>query len=120
MVEKSASKDEYLAVIQKLADAKAGLRKVNQPGEIPGGGTGTGGTGTGGNGSGSGNNSGSGNGSGNGNPNAGTGGNGSGAHGNSQKAPQTGDATPLIPLAVSIFGTLAVILTVAVVKRRAK
>lgn len=120
MVEKSASKDEYLAVIQKLADAKAGLRKVNQPGEIPGGGTGTGGTGTGGNGSGSGNNSGSGNGSGNGNPNAGTGGNGSGAHGNSQKAPQTGDATPLIPLAVSIFGTLAVILTVAAVKRRAK
>ena len=115
MVEKSASKDEYLAVIQKLADAKAGLRKVNQPGEIPGGGTGTGG-----NGSGSGNNSGSGNGSGNGNPNAGTGGNGSGAHGNSQKAPQTGDATPLMPLAVSIFGTLAVILTVAVVKRRAK
>ena len=115
IVEKSASKDEYLAVIQKLADAKAGLRKVNQPGEIPGGGTGTGG-----NGSGSGNNSGSGNGSGNGNPNAGTGGNGSGAHGNSQKAPQTGDATPLIPLAVSIFGTLAVILTVAVVKRRAK
>ena len=114
MVEKSASKDEYLAVIQKLADAKAGLRKVNQPGEIPGGGTGTGG-----NGSGSGNNSGSGNGSGNGNPNAGTGGNGSGAHGNSQKAPQTGDATPLMPLAVSIFGTLAVILTVAVVKRRA-
>ena len=120
MVEKSASKDEYLAVIQKLADAKAGLRKVNQLGEIPGGGTGTGGTGTGGNGSGSGNNSGSGNGSGNGNPNAGTGGNGSGAHGNSQKAPQTGDATPLIPLAVSIFGTLAVILTVAAVKRRAK
>ena len=120
MVEKSASKDGYLAVIQKLADAKAGLRKVNQPGEIPGGGTGTGGTGTGGNGSGSGNNSGSGNGSGNGNPNAGTGGNGSGAHGNSQKAPQTGDATPLIPLAVSIFGTLAVILTVAAVKRRAK
>lgn len=120
MVEKSASKDEYLAVIQKLADAKAGLRKVNQPGEIPGGGTGTGGTGTGGNGSGSGNNSGSGNGSGNGNPNAGTGGNGSGAHGNSQKAPQTGDATPLMPLAVSIFGTLAVILTVAAVKRRAK
>ena len=115
IVEKSASKDEYLAVIQKLADAKAGLRKVNQPGEIPGGGTGTGG-----NGSGSGNNSGSGNGSGNGNSNAGTGGNGSGAHGNSQKAPQTGDATPLIPLAVSIFGTLAVILTVAVVKRRAK
>ena len=109
MVEKSASKDGYLAVIQKLADAKAGLRKVNQPGEIPGGGTGTGG-----------NNSGSGNGSGNGNPNAGTGGNGSGAHGNSQKAPQTGDATPLMPLAVSIFGTLAVILTVAVVKRRAK
>ena len=120
MVEKSASKDGYLAVIQKLADAKAGLRKVNQPGEIPGGGTGTGGTGTSGNGSGSGNNSGSGNGSGNGNPNAGTGGNGSGAHGNSQKAPQTGDATPLIPLAVSIFGTLAVILTVAAVKRRAK
>ena len=115
MVEKSASKDEYLAVIQKLADAKAGLRKVNQPGEIPGGGTGTGG-----NGSGSGNNSGSGNGSGNGNPNAGTGGNGSGAHGNSQKAPQTGDATPLMPLAVSIFGALAVILTVAAVKRRAK
>ncbi len=115
MVKKSASKDGYLAVIQKLADAKAGLRKVNQPGEIPGGGTGTGG-----NGSGSGNNSASGNGSGNGNPNAGTGGNGSGAHGNSQKAPQTGDATPLIPLAVSIFGTLAVILTVAVVKRRAK
>ena len=115
MVKKNASKDEYLAMIQKLADAKAGLRKVNQPGEIPGGGTGTGG-----NGSGSGNNSGSGNGSGNGNPNAGTGGNGSGAHGNSQKAPQTGDATPLMPLAVSIFGTLAVILTVAVVKRRAK
>lgn len=115
MVEKSASKDEYLAVIQKLADAKAGLRKVNQPGEIPGGGTGTGG-----NGSGSGNNSGSGNGSGNGNPNAGTGGNGSGAHGNSQKAPQTGDATPLMPLAVSIFGALAVILIVAAVKRRAK
>lgn len=115
MVEKSASKDEYLAVIQKLADAKAGLRKVNQPGEIPGGGTGTGG-----NGSGSGNNSGSGNGSGNGNPNAGTGGNGSDAHGNSQKAPQTGDATPLMPLAVSIFGALAVILTVAAVKRRAK
>ena len=89
MVKKNASKDEYLAMIQKLADAKAGLRKVNQPGEIPGGGTGTGG-------------------------------NGSGAHGNSQKAPQTGDATPLMPLAVSIFGTLAVILTVAVVKRRAK
>lgn len=120
MVKKNASKDEYLAMIQKLADAKAGLRKVNQPGEIPGGGTGTGGTGTGGNGSGSGNNSGSGNGSGNGNPNAGTGGNGSGAHGNSQKAPQTGDATPLMPLAVSIFGALAVILTVAAVKRRAK
>ena len=110
MMEKSASKDEYLAVIQKLADAKAGLRKVNQPGEIPGGG----------NGSGSGNNSGSGNGSGNGKPNAGTGGNGSGAHGNSQKAPQTGDATPLMPLAVSIFGALAVILIVAAVKRRAK
>ena len=121
MVKKNASKDEYLAMIQKLADAKAGLRKVNQPGEIPGGGTGTGGNGSGsGKGSGSGNNSGSGNGSGNGNPNAGTGGNGSGAHGNSQKAPQTGDATPLMPLAVSIFGTLAVILTVAVVKRRAK
>lgn len=115
IVEKSASKDEYLAVIQKLTDARAGLRKVNQPGEIPGGGTGTGG-----NGSGSGNNSGSGNGSGNGKPNAGTGGNGSGAHGNSQKAPQTGDATPLMPLAVSIFGALAVILTVAAVKRRAK
>ncbi len=109
MVEKGASKDEYLAMIQKLADAKTGLEKVNQPGEIPGGGTGTGGNG-----------SGSGNGSGNGNPNAGTGGNGSGAHGNSQKAPQTGDATPLMPLAVSIFGTLAVILTVAAVKRRAK
>ena len=108
MVKKNASKDEYLAMIQKLADAKAGLRKVNQPGEIPGGGTGTGGTGTGGNGSG------------NGNPNAGTGGNGSGAHGNSQKAPQTGDATPLVPLAVSILGALAVILTVAAVKRRAK
>ena len=120
MVKKNASKDEYLVMIRKLADAKAGLRKVNQPGEIPGGGTGTGGTGTGGNGSGSGNNSGSGNGSGNGNPNAGTGGNGSGAHGNSQKAPQTGDATPLVPLAVSIFGALAVILTVAAVKRRAK
>lgn len=103
MVKKNASKDEYLAMIQKLADAKAGLRKVNQPGEIPGGGTGTGG-----------------NGSGSGNPNAGTGGNGSGAHGNSQKAPQTGDATPLMPLVVSIFGALAVILTVAAVKRRAK
>lgn len=99
MVEKGASKDEYLAMIQKLADAKVGLEKINQPGEIPGGGTG-------GNGSGSGSSSGS--------------GNGSSVHGNSQKAAQTGDATPAMPIAVSIFGALVVILTVVAVKRRAK
>lgn len=80
-------------------NAKAGLEKVNQPGEIPGGGTGT---------------------DGNGSENEGTGGNDSGVHGNVQKAPQTGDATQLVPLAVSIFGALAVILTVATVKRRVK
>ena len=93
-------------MIQKLADAKTGLEKVNQPGEIPGGGTGTGGNG-----------SGSGNGSGNG---ASTGGTGSAVHGNSQKAAQTGDAAPLMPIAVSVVGALAVILAVAAVKRRAK
>ena len=116
MVEKSASKDEYLAMIQKLADAKTGLEKVNQPGEIPGGGTGTGGNGSGsGNGSGNGASTG---GTGSGSANAG--GTGSAVHGNSQKAAQTGDAAPLMPIAVSVVGALAVILAVAAVKRRAK
>lgn len=116
MVEKSASKDEYLAMIQKLADAKTGLEKVNQPGEIPGGGTGTGGNGSG-SGNGSGNGAGTG-GTGSGSANAG--GTGSAVHGNSQKAAQTGDAAPLMPIAVSVVGALAVILAVAAVKRRAK
>lgn len=116
MVEKGASKDEYLAMIQKLADAKTGLEKVNQPGEIPGGGTGTGGNGSG-SGNGSGNGAGTG-GTGSGSANAG--GTGSSAHGNSQKAAQTGDAAPLMPIAVSVVGALAVILAVAAVKRRAK
>lgn len=116
MVEKGASKDEYLAMIQKLADAKTGLEKVNQPGEIPGGGTGTGGNGSG-SGNGSGNGAGTG-GTGSGSANAG--GTGSSAHGNSQKAAQTGDAAPLMPIAVSVVGALAVILAVATVKRRAK
>lgn len=94
MVEKSASKDEYLAMIQKLADAKTGLEKVNQPGEIPGGGTGTGGNGSGsGNGSGNGASTG---GTGSGSANAG--GTGSAVHGNSQKAAQRGDAAPLYQL----------------------
>ena len=116
MVEKSASKDEYLAMIQKLADAKTGLEKVNQPGEIPGGGTGTGGNGSGsGNGSGNGASTG---GTGSGSANAG--GTGSAVHGNSQKAAQTGDAAPLMPIAVSVVVALAVILAVAAVKRRAK
>ena len=116
MVEKGASKDEYLAMIQKLADAKTGLEKVNQPGEIPGGGTGTGG-----NGSGSGNDSGNGAGTGGtGSGSANAGGTGSSAHRNSQKAAQTGDAAPLMPIAVSVVGALAVILAVAAVKRRAK
>ena len=116
MVEKGASKDEYLAMIQKLADAKTGLEKVNQPGEIPGGGTGTGG-----NGSGSGNDSGNGAGTGGtGSGSANAGGTGSAVHGNSQKAAQTGDAAPLMPIAVSVVGALAVILAVAAVKRRAK
>ena len=116
MVEKSASKDEYLAMIQKLADAKTGLEKVNQPGEIPGGGTGTGGNGSGsGNGSGNGASTG---GTGSGSANAGE--TGSAVHGNSQKAAQTGDAAPLMPIAVSVVGALAVILAVAAVKRRAK
>lgn len=116
MMEKSASKDEYLAMIQKLADAKTGLEKVNQPGEIPGGGTGTGGNGSG-SGNGSGNGAGTG-GTGSGSANAG--GTGSAVHGNSQKAAQTGDAAPLMPIAVSVVGALAVILAVAAVKRRAK
>ena len=116
MVEKGASKDEYLAMIQKLADAKTGLEKVNQPGEIPGGGTGTGGNGSG-SGNGSGNGAGTG-GTGSGSANAG--GTGSAAHGNSQKAAQTGDAAPLMPITVSVVGALAVILAVAAVKRRAK
>lgn len=116
MVEKSASKDEYLAMIQKLADAKTGLEKVNQPGEIPGGGTGTGGNGSGsGNGSGNGASTG---GTGSGSANAG--GTGSAVHGNSQKAAQRGDAAPLMPIAVSVVVALAVILAVAAVKRRAK
>lgn len=116
MVEKSASKDEYLAMIQKLADAKTGLEKVNQPGEIPGSGTGTGGNGSGsGNGSGNGASTG---GTGSGSANAG--GTGSAVHGNSQKAAQTGDAAPLMPIAVSVVVALAVILAVAAVKRRAK
>ena len=116
MVGKSASKDEYLAMIQKLADAKTGLEKVNQPGEIPGGGTGTGGNGSGsGNGSGNGASTG---GTGSGSANAG--GTGSAVHGNSQKAAQTGDAAPLMPIAVSVVVALAVILAVAAVMRRAK